>query len=163
MVYYRIKQLKMTTRSKREYPCGYLIVIIVFAGNITQISTTTTLSSDQLEREKTDLLEEVRPLDGEYEDLRSLVLGLGIPSLIISSSLAWFFMVMKGWQVEEIKKKVEMLEQKLSQENMNKTKTEISEHCIKELSAYKETADDNNKQKTVDISGDGLVVMDIEQ
>ena len=163
MVYYIIKQLKMTTRSKREYLCGYLIVIIVFAGNITQISTTTTLSSDQLERETTDLLEEVRPLDGKYEGLRSLVIGLGIPSLIISSNLAWFFMVMKGWQVEEIKKKVEMLEQKLSQENMNKTKTEISEHCIKELSAYKETADDNNKQKTVDISGDGLVVMDIEQ
>ena len=149
----------MPSKANREYP----YYIIVFAGSITPISKTTTLSSDQLDREITDLSEEVRPLGGEYEDLRSLVLGLGIPSLIISSSLAWFFMVMKGWQVEEIKKKVEMLEQKLSQENMKKTKTEISEHCIKELSAYKETADDNNKQKTVDISGDGLVVMDIEQ
>ena len=102
----------------------------------------------------------MRPLGGEYEDLRSLVLGLGIPSLIISSSLAFFFMCVKGWQVEDMKKKVEMLEQKLSQENMKKTKDEISEHCIKELLAYKDTIGDNG---TYDITGDGLVVMDIEQ
>ena len=73
----------MPSKANREYP----YYIIVFAGSITPISKTTTLSSDQLDREITDLSEEVRTLDGEYEDLRSLVLGLGIPSLIISSSL----------------------------------------------------------------------------
>ena len=62
-----------------------------------------------------------------------------------------------------MKKKVEMLEQKLSQENMNKTKNEISEHCIKDLLAYKDTIADNEKHETGDITGDGLLVMDIEQ
>ena len=50
-----------------------------------------------------------------------------------------------------------MLEQKLGQENMKKTKDEISEHCIKEL---KDTNSDNG---TDDITGDGLVFMDIEE
>ena len=62
-----------------------------------------------------------------------------------------------------MKKKVEMLEQKLSEENMKKTKNEISEQCLKELLANKDTIDDNNRHGTDDITGDGLVVMDIEQ
>jgi hypothetical protein len=106
------------------------------------------------------LSEEVSPLGAEYEDLRSLVLGLGIPSIIVSSSLAFFFMCVKGWQVEDMKKKVEMLEQKLSQENIKKTKNEISEQCIKELLAYKKTIGDNG---TDDITGDGLLFMEIEE
>ena len=84
-------------------------------------------------RKLTDLTEEITPVDDKSKELRSLILGLGIPSIILSS-LAFLCMCVRGWQVEEVMRKVETLEQKIIEGNINKTKDDILDYVKKGLS-----------------------------
>jgi hypothetical protein len=84
-------------------------------------------------RKLTDLTEEITPVDDKSEELRSLILGLGIPSIILSI-MAFFCMCVRGWQVEEVMRKLEILEQKISEGDINMTKDEILDYVKKSLS-----------------------------
>ena len=88
---------------------------------------------EEVVRKLTGLTEDITPVDDKSKELRSLILGLGIPSIIFTI-LAFTFMCVRGGHVEAVMKKVKTLEQKIREGDINKTKNEILDHVKKGLS-----------------------------
>ena len=90
----------------------------------------------------------------KYGDTRSLMLGIGIPCVVLTS-VGLLFIYVRMLHNYALEKRVEAIEEELSEEALNRLRMEIVKECKKKLSSETDKINEQGKKSQLQcIDGD---------